>query len=498
MSKQPKDLSQEVLKEIVPGPSAPKASLWQQILSVVELPALAFISALAVGAVIIVLSDLKVLAEFQATLGRLASGGYQRLFIALVVAVIAGWLYGYAERALHFLFQRLGRKETTPTRLQAGALRLVAGLGGLYLVYVIVRAAGFGEALDAAWNAVRTAYGAMLEGSVGSLSKIIKALQSGDAEARRLAFYPILESLVAATPYIFAGLAVAVGFRCGLFNIGAEGQLFMGAIFSVYIGYSLKGLPAIIHIPLALGAGALGGALWAFVPAILKAKVGAHEVINTIMMNYIAFRLSEWLLSDKGPMKRPESANPISPFIEPSAELPRFFADPIRFHLGFFIALGVAAFIYWFLFRTTWGFELRTVGMNPNAARYAGMSITRNYIITFCLSGALAGLAGANEVLGVNHNLAVAFSSGYGFDSIALALLGKSHPLGVVLAALLFGTLRSGGTRMQNVAKIPVDIISVVQALVIAFIAAPAIIRALYRIRAERGAEVVLTRGWGK
>jgi simple sugar transport system permease protein len=244
-----------------------------------------------------------------------------------------------------------------------------------------------------------------------------------------------------------------------------------------------------------LAAGMLGGALWAFAPAILKAKFGAHEVINTIMMNYIAFRLSEWLLN--GPMKR-EGSVPVSPTIDASAELPRFFPDPIRFHLGFFIALAAAVVVYWILFRTTLGFEIRTVGANPNAARYAGMSITRNFVVAMCLSGALAGLAGTNEVLGVNHNLANAFSSGYGFDSIALALLGKSHPFGVVLAALLFGTLRAGGTRMQNVAKIPVDIIGVIQALVIAFIAAPAIIRAIYRLREARGTDVVFTRGWGK
>jgi len=356
-----------------------------------------------------------------------------------------------------------------------------------------------GAAFSAVWKAIATAYGSLFEGSLGSPAQMIAALRSGDSKALTQAFYPVTDSLVTATPYIFAGLAVAVGFRCGLFNIGVEGQLFIGAICSVWVGFAIKGLPAIIHIPLALLAGAAGGALWAFVPAILKAKTGAHEVINTIMMNYIAFRLSDWLLGDKGPLKRPDSANPVSPLIEQSAELPRFFPDPIRFHLGFFIALGVALFVYWFLFKTTLGFEIRTVGANPNAAKYAGMSITRNLIIAMCLSGALAGLAGANEVLGVNHNLAFAFSSGYGFDSIALALLGKSHPLGVVLAALLFGTLRSGATRMQNVAKIPIDIISVIQALIIAFIAAPAIIRALYRLKAAgEGEGAVFTRGWGK
>jgi simple sugar transport system permease protein len=464
-------------KALTPGVQKPPA--WQQVRETLGLPVLAIVTALAVGGLIIILTDLVVLDTFRATLGRLAPAGYTRLVLALVIAIAAVGLYFGAERVL-------ARLVTSPPFWQTVALRLAGGLGGLVLAYFLLRSAGFDQALDAAWKAVSTAYGAMREGSLGSLSAMVAALQSGDAEARRLAFYPVLESLVAATPFIFAGLSVALGFRCGLFNIGAEGQLFMGAIFSAFVGYSLKGVPALVHIPLALGAGALGGALWAFLPAILKAKVGTHEVINTIMLNWIAIRLSEWLLN--GPMKRPGTANPVSPTIEASAELPRFFADPIRFHLGFFVALGVAAFIYWFLFRTTWGFEIRTVGANPNAAKYAGMSITRNYVIAFCMAGGLAGLAGANEVLGLNHNLAVAFSAGTGFDAIALALLGKSHPLGVVLAALLFGTLRSGGTRMQNVAKIPVDIISIVQALVIAFIAAPAIIRALYRYREERRA----------
>ena len=453
------------------------------------MPALAFLTALLMGGVIIMLTDLTVLAGLQNIIRRLAPGGYQRLAIAAVVAIAAGLGVAFAGRLLR-------RVAAAPSERLVTLARYAMVLIGLVLVILIVRAAGFGPVMDAAVNAVRVAYGAMLEGSLGSLSTILAALQSGDRAAILAAFAPALESLVAATPYIFAGLAVAVGFRCGLFNIGAEGQLFMGAIFSVFVGYSLQGVPAIIHIPLALAAGALGGALWALPPAILKAKVGAHEVINTIMMNYVAFRLAEWLLN--GPMMRPGTSNPVSPRIMPTAELPRFFPDPIRLHLGFLIALGVAVFIWWFLFRTTLGFELRTVGANPHAARYAGMSITRNYIIALCLSGALAGLAGANEVLGVNHNLANAFSSGYGFDSIALALLGKSHPGGVVLAALLFGTLRSGGTRMQNIAKIPLDIIGVVQALVIAFVAAPAIIRAIYRIRAPKAGETVFTRGWGK
>jgi general nucleoside transport system permease protein len=340
---------------------------------------------------------------------------------------------------------------------------------------------GLGPGFYAMWKIVADSYGALFAGSLGSPVQMVSALQGGDALAIRRAFNPFLESLVASTPYIFAGLAVALGFRSGLFNIGVEGQLFLGAIFSTFVGYSLIGFPSVIHIPLALLAGALGGALWGFIPGWLKAKTGGHEVINTIMMNYIAFRLSEWLLT--GPMKRPDSFNPVSPSIEDSAKLFRFFENPIRFHFGFFIALGTAWVVYWFLFKTKWGFNFRSVGANPHAARYAGMNITVTTVLAMSISGALAGLAGANEVLGVNHNLAMAFSSGYGFDSIALALLGKSHPLGVVLAALLFGTLRNGATKMMVVTGIPIDIISVLQAVILAFIAAPAIIRTVYRLR---------------
>ena len=351
-------------------------------------------------------------------------------------------------------------------------------------------------AIQAGLRAVGSAYSALFTGAIGDPARILGAIESGNELEIRRSINPIFESLVSSTPFIFAGLAVALGFRAGLFNIGVEGQLFIGAIFAAYVGYSVTGLPAIIHIPLALLAGAVGGGLWGFIPGWLKARTGGHEVINTIMMNFIAFRLSDWLLS--GPMKRPDSFNPVSPTIQSTAVLPRLFESPIRFHIGFFIALFVAWLVYLFLFRTKWGFYLRTVGANPHAARYAGMNVLKGIIIAMALSGGLAGLAGANEVLGVNYNLAMAFSSGYGFDSIALALLGKSHPLGVVLAALLFGTLRNGAVRMQLSASIPIDIISVFQALILAFIAAPAIIRTIYRLRQPTHEEEgVLVSGWG-
>lgn len=353
-----------------------------------------------------------------------------------------------------------------------------------------------GTGLKTSLDLVAATYAALFTGAFGDPAKIRAALESGDAMAIRRAVNPFFETLVASTPYIYGGLAVALGFRAGLFNIGVEGQLFIGAIAAAFVGYSLSGLPWFVHLPLTVLAGFAGGAFWGFIPGYLKARTGAHEVINTIMLNYIAFRLSDWLLT--GPMKRPDSFNPVSPFILDSAKLPRFFESPIRFHGGFFLALAVAWLVYWFLFKTRWGFDLRSVGASPHAARYAGMSIVVWTVMAMTLSGGLGGMAGSNEVLGVNYNLAMAFSSGYGFDSIALALLGKSHPLGVVLSALLFGALRNGATRMMVVSGIPIDIISILQALILAFIAAPAIIRSIYRLKAPaEGEEGVTLRGWG-
>lgn len=356
-----------------------------------------------------------------------------------------------------------------------------------------------GGALEATWKSVSTAYGALFRGSIGNPSDLFRGfstlVERGDTTLLREAAYPLSESLTNSVPYIFAGLAVALGFRCGLFNIGVEGQILIGGLASVWVGYTITSLPWFIHLPLALVVGALAGALWSAIAGYLKARTGAHEVINTIMMNYLAFRLSDLLLTDPRLMMRPGGA-PMTPRIVPTAYLPRLFGSPLRFHVGFFLALLVAVFVFWFLWKTTLGFEIRTVGANPDAARYAGMSVAKNFVLAMGLSGALAGLAGANEVLGVTHFVGGGFSPGYGFDSIALALLGKSHPVGVVLAALLFGTLRAGATKMQ-ILGIPIDIIQILQATIIMFIAAPALVRLIYRIRAEREMEVVFTRGWG-
>lgn len=312
----------------------------------------------------------------------------------------------------------------------------------------------------------------------------------------------ISETFVWATPYIFAGLAVALAFKGGLFNIGAEGQLALGAVAAAWVGYALPKvlgttIPAIIHVPLAVGAGMLAGGLWGAIPGWLKARTGSHEVINTIMLNYIALLITSFLLN--GPMKDPNPLNVVArtPNIADTARIGRIFADPnLRVHWGTVFALIVAAFIWWLLWKTTRGFEIRTVGLNPDAARYAGVNVGRTLILTMALSGMLAGLAGAMEVTALNYRHELSFSLGYGFDAIAIALLGRTHPGGVVIASILFGAMRNGATRMQFLTQIPVDIISVVQALILLFVAADEIIRYIYRIRAPKE-EVVMSRGWG-
>lgn len=400
-------------------------------------------------------------------------------------------------------------RSTAPRRkraFQTIAIPLLAILTGLILgaFFIVLTSTefyaalkiSFGEGLKAAWDLVATTYGAWLKGMFGDPSNLVKYFETGDIASLRQFFYPISEGLTTSTPYIFGGLSVALAFRAGMFNIGAEGQIFLGATLAAYFGYVFTGLPWFIHIPLAVLAGALGGFIWGFIPGILKAKTGAHEVITTIMLNYSAARFCEWLLY--GPMKRPGSTNPISPFIEESAKLPRLFENPLRLHWGFFVALGVAYLVYWFLWKTKWGFDFRAVGSNPNASRYAGMKVAVVMALSMGFAGALAGMAGGNEVLGVSYTLTPGFSSGYGFDSIAIALLGGNHPLGVVFAALLFGFMRSGATSMMLATGIPIDIVQILQALILAFVAAPAIIRTIYRLKGADGTKgVTLAGGWG-
>jgi len=458
------------------------------------MPLLAIVTALILGGLLIIVSDLQVIAAFTRIPRQVAVPFTNpETEISLEEAL---WRHpnevviGDAVEVKGKQLRVVGDVRDATTQIGLDEARaLYPELGpGVTIHFTFFQKPAVG--LRAAWRAVRVAYVALFEGSIGNPRQMAQALAAwlrGDPSLLNRAFYPLSESLVTSTPYILTGLAVALGFRAGMFNIGAEGQYFVGGLTSVFVGYSLKGLPLWVHLPLTLLAGIVGGGLWGSIPGWLKAKTGGHEVINTIMMNYIAFALSDWLLN--GPMMRPGGFRPISPEIEVSARLPRFFGGDIRFHAGFFLALMMALLVYWLLFKTTIGFELRTVGANPSAARYAGISLTRSMVLAMFLSGGLAGLAGANDITGLIYYMPNAFSAGYGFDSIALALLGRSHPLGVVLAALLFGTLRAGATRMQSVAQIPIDIISILQAMIIIFIAAPEIIRAIYRIKQRRAQE---------
>lgn len=292
-------------------------------------------------------------------------------------------------------------------------------------------------------------------------------------------------------PFLLTGLSVAVAFKTGLFNIGASGQFVMGSVFSVFIGVNFEGLPAFIHLPLALLFGILGGVLWGAIPGILKVYTGAHEVIVTIMLNYVAALFAGWTVfaggtqgQRPGPLWDP-TAGAISETADVlmSARIPWLFGPPYRVHYGIFIALAVVFLIWWLLYKTTIGYEIRTVGQNLKAARYAGINVNWTIIFTMGIAGGLAGLAGAIETLGLNHKFAPEFGGGVGFDGITVALLGQTHPFGVVLASFLFGAMDGGAGRMQFQSGVAVDIIQVIQALILALVAAPLIIRTIFRIR---------------
>ncbi len=325
------------------------------------------------------------------------------------------------------------------------------------------------------------AYWGLLRGAFGDMDAISRTIRK-------------------ATPFILTGLSVAFAFKAGLFNIGASGQFLMGTIFAVAVGVNFQGLPAFIHLPLALLAGALGGALWGALAAALKVWKGAHEVITTIMLNYIASLFVSWTVyaggtqgQQPGPLSDPEAAaRAISETrdVFESARIPLFFPGLFsRVHWGIIIALLIAVLIWWILQKTTLGFEIRTVGQNPNAARYAGMGVGRTMILSMAIAGSLAGMAGAVDALGLNYKFAPEFTGSAGFEGITIALLGQSHPLGVVLSAFLMGSLYSGATKMQFDAGVPGELIQVVQALVLAFVAAPEIVRRLFFLRAPASEE---------
>jgi len=333
-----------------------------------------------------------------------------------------------------------------------------------------------GEAFRLTMSGIFDAYKALFVGSVGSPRALT-------------------ETLFAATPLILAGLAVAVGFQAGLFNIGVNGQMHIGGMAALWVGFSVS-LPMFIHIPLAILAAIAFGAMWAAIAGFLKARTGAHEVITTIMLNFIALFLVNYLL--KSSLFQEAGRNdPISQQVKPSAQFPNL--GDYRLHIGFLIALGAVWFVWWLMYRSTIGFEFRAVGFNPSGAKYAGMSVAWIYVAVMAVSGALAGVAWSNQILGLEPYRGISnFAGSIGFDAIALALLGRSNPIGVLFAGLLFGALRAGGREMQGAAGIPVDLVLVLQALIIVMIAAPELVRAIYRIKTpEDEGTATISTGWG-
>jgi simple sugar transport system permease protein len=347
-------------------------------------------------------------------------------------------------------------------------------------------------AILAAVGGIGSGYGAMLAGAFGDPARILIAIQSGNARDMATAIRPITETLVAATPLIFTGLAVAISFRAGMFNIGVDGQLMIGALGATITTIALQGqLPAFAIMIAALVAGTLFGAFWGFIPGALKARTGAHEVITTIMLNYIAAQVVFFALRSTW-LRAPGSTSPVSRNLAPITDVPTLIPLPsLRLDYGFVVALLMAVAVSWLLFRTTKGFELRAAGFNLTAARYAGMSAGGSMMLAMALSGALAGLGGTFMVIGTVGQLSLDLSGGIGFTAIALALLASLRPSGVVLAALLFGALTNGGKLMGIQSGIPFDLLSFIMAMVIMFVAAPALIRTIWRVRVSKPAPEV-------
>ncbi len=344
------------------------------------------------------------------------------------------------------------------------------------------------DTVTAAAHAIGHAYAALFQGAIFNPTTAAKGTMSG-------IFGPLSETLVNASPLILGGLSVALAFRAGLFNIGGQGQIILGAIFAGYVGFAWH-LPPGLHVVVAVVAGIIGGALWGGIAGLLKARTGAHEVITTIMLNYIALYLLAFLLSVKG-FQRPPYGQAISRVVEPSARLPHLLGSGVRLHGGLIIALLAAYGMWWLMTRSTLGFRLRAVGANQFAARTAGMSVERSYITVMLLAGALSGLAGVAQILGTNSAITQDIDAGIGFDAITVALLGRGTAGGTVLAGLLFGALRAGGVQMQSSTGTPIDLVLVVQSLIVLFIAAPALIRAIFRIRTTgAGVGQELAKGW--
>ena len=340
-----------------------------------------------------------------------------------------------------------------------------------------------GDFFSGAWHDISSGYSALFKGAIFDPSTF-----SGTPSQF---FNPIATTLLDATPLIFGGLAVSLAFRGGLFNIGGQGQLIMGAIFAAYVGFTWH-LPTGLHVFVAILAGALGGALYGLLVGVLKAWRGAHEVIVTIMFNYAAFLFLGWLLNTSAIHNPTVLGQAVSKPVDASARLPHLFGSSVPTDISLVIAIAAAVVVAWFLNRSKLGFELRALGFNPNAARTAGIHVGRTRVLTMTLSGLLFGLVGVCQALGTananNNSLSPNIDANLGFTAITVALLGRNKPWGIVWAALLFGAFDAGAPIMQASAGIRVEIVTVIQALIVIFVAAPRLVQEIFRLRARRAA----------
>jgi simple sugar transport system permease protein len=364
-------------------------------------------------------------------------------------------------------------------------------IGGIIIVLsdavVMSQISSPGKFLTSAGSKIGNSYLAVFQGSIFDINL---SRQSGILNG----FYPLSETIVTSTPLILSGLSVALAFRSGLFNIGAQGQFIFGAIGASYVGFHYNFSP-VLHVTIAILVGILLGGLFGGLVGLLKAKTGAHEVIVTIMLNYVASLFILWLLKTST-FLRPGRQDPLAPEVNPSAQLPKLFGENLRIHAGIFIALIAAVFVWWLLNKSTLGFKFRAVGANANAARTAGISIPFVTTMTMFICGGLAGLGGAVHLLGTEHALAAGIAGSLGFDAITVALLGQATPIGTVFGAFLFGALQTGSrTLLSNTGTSP-DIVQVIQALIVLFIAAPALMKSIFRIKKSLTDKSMTAKGW--
>ena len=357
---------------------------------------------------------------------------------------------------------------------------------------------GPGHAFMVSFNNVGAAYRDMFTGSVFDPGTFWHSLTTGRGWSNALT--PISETLTYATPLIIASVGVGLAFQTGIFNIGANGQAILGGILGASAG-SLWHLPTVVHLPITLAAGVLGGMLAGLVPGLLKAYTGAHEVIVTLMFNYVVVSML-YLALFSSALQLPGQSNDVSRNVDSSAQLAPLFgtASGLRVNYGLFIAVAVVVFAWWFLERSSLGFEFRITGANPNAARASGINARAVVIVLFLISGGLAGLAGVVQVAGTTHFIDGGFlvgNAGIGFTAITVALLGRNRPLGIVWAALLFAALGVGGRAMQASTGIPLDLAAIIQSAVVLFVATPVLVKEIFRLRAAPVERVQLsTKGW--